>query len=73
MTEWIKAACSELLGLFVDDGRLAFAVLAWLGIAWLLFVRYSLVPALAPILLFVGLALILIESVLRASGKRGKS
>ena len=56
----LKTIWSEFIGLFVDDGSLAVAVLAWLATAWL-----PLPPALPPAILFAGLALILVESVLR--------
>ncbi len=62
---WFRAIWSEFIGLFVDDGSLALAILVWIGVAWLLLPRLGL-PAdwLAPVL-FIGLALILMESALR--------
>ncbi len=62
---WLKTIWSEFIGLFVDDGSLAVAVLAWLAAAWLLLPRLPLPPALPPVLLFAGLAVILIESAWR--------
>ncbi len=67
---WLKTIWSEFIGLFVDDGRLAVAVLAWLLAAWLLLPKLPLPPALPPAILFAGLALILVESVLRRA-RRG--
>lgn len=64
---WLRTIASEFIGLFVDDGSLAIAVLAWLALAWLLLPRLPLPPALPPIILFAGLALILVESSLRAA------
>lgn len=64
---WLKTAWSEFIGLFVDDGSLAVAVLAWLAAAWLLLPRLPLPPALLPVILFAGLALILVESALRGA------
>ncbi len=64
---WLKTAWSEFIGLFVDDGSLAVAVLAWLAAAWLLLPRLPLPPALPPVILFAGLALILVESALRGA------
>ncbi len=61
----LKTIWSEFIGLFVDDGSLAVAVLAWLAAAWLLLPRLPLPPALPPVVLFAGLALILVESTLR--------
>jgi len=62
---WLKTIWSELIGLFVDDGSLAVAVVTWLIAAWLLLPRLPLPPALPPAILFAGLALILVESALR--------
>ena len=64
---WLKTAWSEFIGLFVDDGSLAVAVLAWLAAAWLLLPRLPLPPALPPVILFAGLALILVESALHGA------
>ncbi len=62
---WLKTIWSEFIGLFVDDGSLAVAVVAWLIAARLLLPRLPLPPALPPAILFAGLALILVESTLR--------
>lgn len=67
---WLKTVWSEFIGLFVDDGSLAIAILLWLATAWLLLPRLPLPPALPPMILFVGLALILVESALRQA-RRG--
>ena len=64
---WIRTIAFEFIGLFVDDGSLAVAVLAWLAVVWLLLPRLPLPPALPPIILFAGLALILVESALRGA------
>lgn len=60
--EWLRAGFSELLGLFVDDAGFALAILAWIGISYLLL---RLVPAWVPLILFLGLAVILVQSALR--------
>jgi hypothetical protein len=62
---WLKAVWTELIGLFVDDGALAVAVLIWLAAAFLVLPRLQLPAALPPILLFAGLAAILMESTVR--------
>ncbi|UIY43385.1 hypothetical protein [Methylobacterium radiotolerans] len=64
----IRAIARELIGLVVDDVGFAAAILGWLALVWVL---ATLAPQLAPwvaILLFCGLAAILVESVLRRSG-----
>jgi len=62
---WLNTVWSEFVGLFVDDGNLAMAILAWLGVCWLLLPRVGLTPAWPPVVLFAGLILILVESALR--------
>lgn len=66
---WLKPIWSEFIGLFVDDGSLAIAVLLWLGACWLLLPRLGLPSIWPPMILFVGLALILTESALRRAGR----
>ncbi len=61
----IKAVLAELLGLFVDDGSYALAVLTWLGVAWFVLPRLPIVGSWAGIVLFAGLAVVLLESALR--------
>jgi hypothetical protein len=67
---WIKAIWAEFIGLFVDDGSLAVAVLLWLGVCWLLLPYLKLPSVVSPIILFTGLAAVLAESALRRAGKR---
>ncbi len=62
---WFKTVWSEFIGLFVDDGSLAVAVLVWVGASWLLLPRLGLPEGWPAPILFIGLALILIESALR--------
>ncbi|MGI4954108.1 MAG: hypothetical protein ACRYGM_20080 [Janthinobacterium lividum] len=67
---WFGTAWSEFIGLFVDDGSFALAIVAWLLLAWLVLPRLPLPPAWPPIILFAGLAAILIESAVRRSRTR---
>ena len=62
---WIKSIVRELYGLFVDDGSFAIAILVWLGLAVAMVPRATVGAWWAGPALFVGLAVILIESVLR--------
>ena len=55
----------ELLGMFIDDGSLAIAILAWLAIVAGLQALDVVAPTYMGALLFLGLALVLIENVLR--------
>jgi hypothetical protein len=67
---WAKAMLSELIGLFVDDGSLALAVLAWVTINWWLLGKLDLPRAWDGAVLFAGLALILLENALRGARVR---
>lgn len=58
----------ELAGLFVDDGALALGAVIWLGVCALLFRG----TGWGGVALFVGLALLLAGTALRAA-RRGKS
>ena len=69
---WLKKIAREILGLFVDDGSFAIAILVWLGM-----VAFALAHVVAHAnwlgsALFSGLAFILIESVLRFARRRKK-
>ncbi len=68
--KWILAAARELAGLFVDDGSLAIAVLAWVAVAVLVFPALPIASGWLAVALFAGLALILVENLLRAA-RRG--
>jgi len=70
---WILAAARELLGLFVDDGSLALAVLAWIAVAVLAFPALPIDGGWLAVALFVGIALILVENLLRAARRRKRS
>lgn len=63
----LKAIWSELLGLFVDDGSFAIAILVWLGVSWLLSTYLLRQSEWGGIVLFVGLGIILVESTMRRS------
>jgi hypothetical protein len=69
--KWIRNILREVLGLFVDDASFALAILVWIGMVWLVLHRTRLaVPG--GIVLFLGLGLILIESVIRFSRRAAK-
>lgn len=62
---WLKAIIAEIAGLFVDDGRFALAIIVWLGVLWWALPRLNLPAPWRGVILFVGLAVILVESALR--------
>ncbi|MCB8876061.1 hypothetical protein [Acidisoma silvae] len=62
---WIKTVLREVWGLFVDDGRFALAIIVWLLIAWLVPRHLGIAPVWTGLLLFLGLAAILLESACR--------
>jgi hypothetical protein len=55
-------------GLFVDDGLFALSILIWLVVGWGL-PRFGLPPVLASVLFAVGLAVLLVVSVVRRAGQ----
>ena len=65
--QWIKAIARELIGLFVDDGSFAAAIVIWLGVVWLLSHRIPAIMAWSGIILFLGLGLILLWSTRQRS------
>ena len=64
----LQTILHEILGLFVDDGSFALAILVWLGLVWFL-IRPLQLPIAGGLLLFFGLAAILVESVCRFARK----
>ena len=59
-------ALRKLIGLFVDDGSLAFAIVAWLGLIALAAALWPVAAGWLSLLLALGLLAILAENVLRA-------
>jgi hypothetical protein len=68
--KWIKTILREIFGLFVDDGVFALAILIWLGLIDWTTSHLGISPAITVIVLFVGLALILIESTSRYARRK---
>jgi len=67
---WLRSMAREVWGLFVDDGSFAGAILAWLAVAALVGPRLD--SRWAGPVWFAGLAVILVESVVRFSRRRTK-
>ncbi len=64
---WLNTVLREIWGLFVDDGSFALAIVIWLLLAWLVLPRLGIPPGWTGIILFAGLALILLESATRSA------
>lgn len=62
---WMRTVLREVFGLFVDDGSFAIAILAWLLLVWLVLPRLGVEAGWTGLILFAGLALILVESATR--------
>ena len=67
---WLRKIVTELFGLFVDDGSFAIAILVWLGVLWLALPHIPIDNTWRAMILFTGLAIILVESVLRRARQR---
>lgn len=61
----------EVFGLFVDDGTLALAALIWIAVCALILPRTLPSSGWGGAILFLGLAALLAENVLR-SARRGR-
>ena len=62
---FLRSVLAELFGMFVDDGSLAIAILAWVAVIALLQWSALIAPGLLGAVLFLGLAVLLLENVLR--------
>ncbi|MDE2334321.1 MAG: hypothetical protein KGK10_07265 [Rhodospirillales bacterium] len=63
----LRAVWAEVLGLFVDDGSLAAAILVLVGLVATLRGRGLIGPAVGGGLLFGGLVVILLENIRRST------
>jgi hypothetical protein len=63
----LRSILRELIGLFVDDGSLAIAILAWVGVVALALPAFGLPEVWRASLLFVGCIAILVENVARSA------
>ena len=65
----LRTIFREIFGLFVDDGSFALLILIWLGLTTLLLPHLGWVPVWMPkwrgLILFLGLAAILMGSAIR--------
>jgi hypothetical protein len=68
--KWLGTICREILGLFVDDGSFAVAILVWLGVVWFISRHVASGSVWSAVTLSVGLVLILIESAVRFAKRK---
>jgi hypothetical protein len=66
---WLRAIWEEFVGLFIDDVAFALAITAWLTAMGALFALHIAPVVYRGPLLFVGLAAILLESIVRRARK----
>jgi hypothetical protein len=62
---WIRTVAREIFGLFVDDVGFAITIVVWLVLCGLLLPPAGIPPAVKAVILFAGLAAILLESAVR--------
>ena len=70
--QWFRTIFHEIFGLFVEDGSFAIAIIVWLGIVWLLLPRLAVFSRGNGLILFAGLACVLVESTLRYARTSGQ-
>ena len=63
--KWLRTILGEIFGLFVDDGSFAIMILTWVLLVTLVFPRMGWIPQWRGLVLFCGLALILVGSAVR--------
>jgi hypothetical protein len=64
---WLANGVKQIYGLFVDDGLLSLGVCVWLLVVWFALPHAVASETARPIVLFVGLAVLLADSVRRAA------
>lgn len=67
---WIKDTVCEIFDLFVDDGAFALAIVIWLCITGCTAYYLRFQSVVVAVVLFAGLALILIENTTRYARQR---
>lgn len=66
----LRTIAREVFGLFVDDGSFAFLILVWLGLTGWLLPHLGWLPRWQGVVLFAGLAVILMESAVRYTRRK---
>jgi hypothetical protein len=68
--KWLKNIFREVIGLFVDDGSFALAILIWLAVVRWATPHLNIPSGITGIILFAGLGLILAESATRYARRK---
>jgi hypothetical protein len=66
---WLRSVMREIWGLFVDDGSFAAAITVWVGFVLLVLRRLAGFRVWGGAVLVSGLAVLLVENVLRQGRK----
>ena len=66
---WLKTIWRELIGLFIDDGSFAVAIVVWLAAVAAISRFAEPIRPWTGLMIFAGLAAILAESALRRARK----
>lgn len=69
---WIRTIFREIFGLFVDDGIFALLILVWLGLMVFVLPRMGWAAGVRGVVLFLGLAGILMGSAIRYAHRDGR-
>jgi hypothetical protein len=69
----LRTIRDELIGLFVDDGSFAAAILAWLVGGFICLRLLQVPPEVEAIVLALGFGLLLAENVIRSARGAGRS
>ena len=62
---WLTSGLKQIYGLFVDDGALSLAICVWVLVVWFVLPHIVASASVRPIVLFIGLAVLLVDSVRR--------
>lgn len=68
----LRALLDELIGMFVDDGSLAIAILVVVAVAGWVSVHFANASAAVAVILSLGCAAALIENVVRSARKANR-
>jgi hypothetical protein len=67
----LRTILAELWGLFVDDGSLVIAVMAWVLVTAVCLHNHVIDPGPAAVLLPLGIVVLLAETVIRSARNHG--